>query len=181
MDTKACIPVVWTCINSVQLRFRQSKFHETENIREHLNKLRPLLCCWLVPPARPDITDAEYITEILQRQENEFMIEQLCNGASYNLQKHLDERNPITVEELCQCVEPYQFQHTKMGQSDRRTYSHPTQQRRTGNTAQNSSTITTPRKDNQATGKTPEQKRTVTCYKCGNLDTTPMTAWRWHS
>ena len=131
------------------LRFRQSKFHDSNNIREHLNKLRPLLRRWLVPPVRPDVTDADYITEILQRQENKLMMEQIRNGMSYNLQRHIDARNPTTVEDLCQCVEAYQLQHAKSGPGDRKSHSYTAQQRRTGNTAQNTSTASTPIKNRQ--------------------------------
>ena len=59
-----------------RLRFRQSKFDVADNFRDHLNKLRPLLRRWLVPPPHPDMTDADYLVAIQQRMEEELLIEQ---------------------------------------------------------------------------------------------------------
>ena len=130
--------------------------------------LRPLLRHWLIPPAHPDMTDAEYIATSHQRVENELMIEQLRNGMSVNLQRHLDARNPTTVEELCQCVEAYQLQHPRSTATERRLTTYQSQPRKYGNTVRTSTSSLTPTKPRKDSSKMPE-KKTVTCFKCKKL------------
>ena len=144
--------------NASRVKLRRMQFKLNDDIAEYAAKVDTLVRRWLIPPLHPDMGDDERLEEVERQVRREVAMEHIQRGLPRDVQARIDARGPKDVNELVQCIQEYQLRSEAGPERMTTATSRP---KTVGGRS------SSPQKAEPKPKIQPEEKKEVTCYKCG--------------